>query len=292
MFFDYDMKVKNLLADLNRGLSFLRTSEDLVEYEDKMQKSLEEMEYYLYCMTNKFRKYNLNSFQSFIAKIKEEFKKSCGDFRKMEDFYNRYMALMREEFYKSVGESYSGHALFSGPGNIPPVSINEYLHDLHTDVMNNNYIFTGIPSIENEALSNSPVHLRGKSDERALALAVSLANSNLKSRQIDVLNLSNKILIMVRDYGHATTIEIRFEHGMAIMNYFVPKVTNYLLANELPGLTNKVTPETKFIRGIFEVPEEELVHRLPIFIEKIPTDDAFRLPGGILYDPDNSKHIA
>lgn len=97
---------------------------------------------------------------------------------------------------------------------------------------------------------------------------------------------------MVRDYGHATTIEIRFEHGMAIMNYFVPKVTNYLLANELPGLTNKVTPETKFIRGIFEVPEEELVHRLPIFIEKIPTDDAFRLPGGILYDPDNSKHIA
>lgn len=292
MFFDYDMKIKNLIVSLNEGLNFLRTSEDLVEYEDNMQKSLEEIEYYLYCMTNKFRKYRLRDFQSFLTIIKEEFKKSCGDFRKIEDFYNRRIALMREEFYKSVGESYSGFALFSGPGNIPPVSINEYLHDLHMDVMNSNYTFTNAPLIENEILSNSPVHLRGKTDERVLVLATSLANSNLNSRQIDVLNLSNKILIMARDYGHATTIEIKFERGMAVINYFIPKVTNYQLANELPGLTNKVTPETKFIRGVFEVPENELAYKISLFIKEIPTDDDLTLPGGKFYDPDDSKHIA
>lgn len=46
MFFDYDMKIKNLIVSLNEGLNFLRTSEDLVEYEDNMQKSLEEIEYF------------------------------------------------------------------------------------------------------------------------------------------------------------------------------------------------------------------------------------------------------
>ena len=81
-----------------------------------------------------------------------------------------------------------------------------------------------------------------------------------------------KLLMMVRDRGHALTIEITLNLQTARIEYFIPKLCNVDMINNLPGI-NKVNQDSIGATGIIETPINDLPNALFSFISKVPTDN-------------------
>lgn len=80
-----------------------------------------------------------------------------------------------------------------------------------------------------------------------------------------------KLLMMVRDRGHALSIEITLNGQNARLEYFIPKVCNVDMVNNLPGI-NRVNEDSIGATGVVETPVEELPNVLFNFISKVPMD--------------------
>lgn len=94
--------------------------------------------------------------------------------------------------------------------------------------------------------------------------------TNLESRYIRILSYDeNFVYVLIRDYGHATTLKIVKDHENVYVEYFIPTVTNFEKIQELPGL-NRVSryDDTGWATGSFNGNLEDLEE----FIRKIPTD--------------------
>ena len=86
-----------------------------------------------------------------------------------------------------------------------------------------------------------------------------------------ILSISdNHIIIMLRDFGHATTLDINIENKNAWIEYFIPKVCNYLMVNSLPGI-RKIEEGTysPTAKGMVVVKTADLPHYVNDFIKKI-----------------------
>ena len=82
----------------------------------------------------------------------------------------------------------------------------------------------------------------------------------------------SKLLIMIRDVGHALTFEITIKKDICEVDYFIPKICNAHMVNLLPGI-NKVKDNSFGAIGKFNVSVSELPNTLYNFIRKVPTDD-------------------
>ena len=82
----------------------------------------------------------------------------------------------------------------------------------------------------------------------------------------------NKLLIMIRDIGHALTFEITVNEKVCEINYFIPKICNAHMFNLLPGV-NRVNENSLGAIGKFNVSVDELPNTLYNFIKKVPKDD-------------------
>ena len=80
-----------------------------------------------------------------------------------------------------------------------------------------------------------------------------------------------KLIIMVRDRGHALTIEVTLNNNIARIEYFIPKLCNIEMINNLPGV-NKVNKNSIGATGVIETPINTLPGVLFDFISKVPTD--------------------
>jgi len=80
---------------------------------------------------------------------------------------------------------------------------------------------------------------------------------------------------MIRDFGHATTIEIDTSNPDSFfIRYQIPKIYDGIKVNQLPGI-NKVKPESisdTGASGRFICSPQELGQTIVNFIQKIPTD--------------------
>lgn len=81
-----------------------------------------------------------------------------------------------------------------------------------------------------------------------------------------------KLIMMVRDRGHALTIDISLNNDMARIEYFIPKLCNIEMINNLPGI-NKVNENSVGATGVMEVPINTLPSVLFDFISRVPTDN-------------------
>lgn len=77
--------------------------------------------------------------------------------------------------------------------------------------------------------------------------------------------------MMVRDVGHALTIEVTINNNIARMEYFIPKLCNINMINALPGV-NKVNENSIGATGVIETDISNLSGTLFYFISKVPTD--------------------
>lgn len=99
--------------------------------------------------------------------------------------------------------------------------------------------------------------------------------------------------MMIRDRGHALSIEIDTREENALVNYFVPKLCNEDMISKLKGL-NKIDELSKTATGMFEVPKEELSEKLFEFIEAVPMDkdmffEEIKMPSRFDFDKMDSR---
>lgn len=222
----------------------------------------------------------------FAKKITELSKKwiyefiSCKlDKDKLTNFYQSDVTNMSEEFVNSVKRECCGYSLFSFPLNSLKMcnSINELLHVMHVYVMNNEYILQSINVINTKKQDNAcPVTLYGEESELASNIFNSFPNE-LDVGWTDIVSFGDigKIVMMVRDRGHALSIEIDYDQDDIMVRYFIPKLCNIDIINSLPGI-NKVKEDANVFSGAtgrFATTRDKLTDDLYAFIAKVPTDD-------------------
>ena len=95
---------------------------------------------------------------------------------------------------------------------------------------------------------------------------------------------------MCRDKGHALSIEVDIEGDKSMIRYFIPKVCNPVLVNELKGV-NQVKQDAQFANGRFEVATEDLPMELFDFIAKVPADKEMFVFGGWHYQEEQNINI-
>lgn len=199
---------------------------------------------------------------------------SCGfDIIKLKKFYNCFISNMSMEFINSVKNECVGYTLFDGTASIEmAVSINELLHFIHSYVVNNDNILQSIPLLNQKNNKyNYPISLRG--------VEVSTFEQLFEQFPIDldvgwtdmVIINEKKLIMMVRDRGHALTIEITLNNDMARIEYFIPKLCNIDMINKLSGV-NKVNKDSIGATGAIEIPINALSETLIDFISKVPMD--------------------
>lgn len=94
--------------------------------------------------------------------------------------------------------------------------------------------------------------------------------------------------MMVRDRGHALSIEIEKENDKYYVKYFIPKICNIDMVNSLKGV-NKVTRDSKYTVGVFETDLERLPFEIINFISKVPMDNHMFIEGGKFYEGESMQ---
>ncbi len=198
---------------------------------------------------------------------------SCGfDINRLKRFYEIYVTNMDEAFINGVKHECVGYTS-NGTSSLELAnSLNEVLHFFHSYIVNNEEILQSIPLIsakQNE--SDYPIQLRGKKVEIFEQLFEQFP-TNLEVGWTDMVAINEKKLIMmVRDRGHALSTEISLSGDMARIEYFIPKLCNIDMINNLPGV-NKVDNNSIGATGAIEISKNDLPGVLFDFISKVPTD--------------------
>lgn len=287
-FFKYDLQVKKLMYESVLQDEDTYDQASLLKYEDKLFNSLKEMEYFLKEIVSSlgYDESALSYLKNKFEKINNEFLNAQGKPQKLKELYQKNISSMRGEFVESVNKGYKGYYLDYGKDIIEPQSINEYLHLFHAALVNDEKLYQSMPQLAfKEGNEECEIYLYGKQNDVAYSLFNNMPINDIDSR-VDILSLDERLLIMTRDIGHASMLEITFENDKAFVNYFIPKITNYLKANQLKGIT-KVDFESEFAKGMFEVDKASLNNEVYTLLCNIPKDvDMFEV-GGSLYNKTN-----
>ena len=138
--------------------------------------------------------------------------------------------------------------------------------------MNSDNILQSLPVIDEKKVDNNYyIRLRGNDNEFFHSIFSNFPNEiDIGTTDMIVLD-ENKLLMMIRDRGHATTIEVTIDGNRAKVDYFIPKLCNVDMINALPGV-NKVNPNSSGATGSFVTEKDALSRSLYIFISMIPMD--------------------
>lgn len=158
-------------------------------------------------------------------------------------------------------------------------TINDYLHAFHFYIVNNEKIFHSMPIIDRKInKDDEPIILFGKEND----LSRDLFNKypvELGTGEVDILSFDDHLLMMIRDVGHALSVDSTIENDNIRVSYFVPKSCNIEKVNKLKGVT-KLDPLTSDMfsptNGEFVCKKEDFTSEMIDFISNVPTDiDAF-----------------
>lgn len=219
----------------------------------------------------------LNKITELEKKTKKDFYKCGLDIQRLRNFYKSNISDMDPDFINLVKDTCQGYTTIGDVSALKYCrTLNEALHFFHSYIMNNEVILQSIPeTVSKENINGELICLRGTKNEFFESVYSKFPTSlNVGFTDLVIIN-ERKMLIMVRDRGHALTIEITINNNTARIEYFIPKICNIDMVNALPGI-NKVGDNSIGATGIVEVPAAKLPEFLFYFIEKVPTDsDAF-----------------
>lgn len=275
-FFEVDTRIKKEMNNMAPSMIKYYDEASINKYTDDLNDSLVYIFNELRCIVLDLiggDPYVLEKITYLESNIKKEFY-SCGfDINKLKLFYQKYVSNMEKDFVDSVKNECVGYKIGGRLTSVEKAtSINEMLHFLHSYIVNNDYILMSIPLLDEKNNEyDYPIRLRGMDSDIFRNLFDSFP-ADLDVGDTDMVAISDKkILIMVRDRGHALSIEISLNNGIARIEYFVPKLCNVDMINKLPGV-NKVNNDSIGATGVIEVPIEYLSDTLFDFISKVPTD--------------------
>lgn len=157
-------------------------------------------------------------------------------------------------------------------------TINELLHVLHTHLENSNRILGSVPIIDKIEITAPHTNqvlkslLLGEPDNELARSIFDLLP--VKTRYAYVVGLKDKTLLMVRDVGHALTMQIiEGEDGQYNVNYFIPKVTNADDIVKLPVEQQTLDYNNGIAYGQFTLPKDNAAQSICSFIDMIPGDE-------------------
>ncbi len=283
-FFKYDIEVKNILHSTYPKEEYRYSKETLIEYSDSLFKALNDIEYYIGAILDKFdflepdKKY----FKNLISAYKDELIKSGYDFNKLKHFHDVCFANMREDLVNKVGENCFGEGGWGVSLN-EAKSLNEVLHVVHQTIVNNQNNYRNLPVLASKKNNEgNNITLYGTPNEISDKIFLSFPEA-LNTDYVEIMSLKDdKVIMMVRDVGHALSIEIEKENDKYYVKYYIPKICNIDMVNNLKGV-NKVTKESRYTVGMFETTPDKLPLEIADFVLKVPTDNDMYIKGGSLY---------
>lgn len=290
-FFKRDLEMKMMLQKLFPTTDKGYDGESVIKYNEELTNSLEIMEYYIVRTMTEF-----DNFFSYIPDIKKKFQEfrkqieTCFDYKKLSGYYTKIFADMDPGYINEINSEVFGYYLFSKSGLInKAATINEMFHFIHHYITNTEHYYNQIPKLGQKMLANEEaITLYGKENEYSKKLFEQIP-LDLNCGMTDIMSLSNnKIIMLIRDKGHALSIEIDISDDMCLVNYFIPKVCNVDIVNSLKGV-NPVNENSKFTTGQFHTDKVNLIKNIYDFIAKVPGDAEMFIEGGKYYDAGKIK---
>lgn len=168
-------------------------------------------------------------------------------------------------------------------------SLNEITHVVHTFASQNEEILTGLARWGTSKNAEGECVAVG-ADTPFARQVFSTASSfftSLQSPQLFVLGHDGGAHLMLRDYGHATTLALTPDgKGDVVIHFFIPKVIDDRCLKALPGevVSYKGEYTARVAKGVFKVAQEDLAPALTQFIKLLPTD-THHLPAGAFTVP-------
>ena len=278
-FFELNLKLKDFILKVQpEALNF--GHEFYIEYVDKVidgLKKVEEIFYYFvdYTGMNPFVKDIIREKFNILRKTFIDCDKEYIELRKA---YEKAIYSMTPGIDKSLGKNFYGYkgdrkemAVFDELN-----TVNDMLHAFHFYLINNEDFYDKMPIIDKKTESEyeHEINLCGIDNELARDLFDNFPKEIVTLRT-DILSFEDTILIMARDLGHALTIEVQKEDDHLRVRYFIPKVCNVEMVNQLKGVT-KLKPEISDMfsstTGEFVVNESDFVSEMVDFLKSVPTD--------------------
>ena len=284
-FFEIDLEIKKIIHQLafNKNIS---SNDYLVKYSDDLCSNLEIIQYYFISLAYRFNfgTFVINSINELFCNYKENLI-SCGCYYdKLNDFYKKYISNMNVELVDKINDTCIAYTDRYGLNLISDIkTINELLHLFHSYIVNNEWYYKSIDEIsKKQNFERYDIVLRGNDNPVALEIFNKFPYE-LSCGPTDIVSLSDKILIMARDRGHALTIEITIQNDKCFVTYFIPKICNAIMVNKLKGV-KKVDENANFTVGMFETDINNISNEIIDFIRKVPMDEHMMIEGGLLYN--------
>lgn len=281
-FFKIDLKIKDLILKTKPNEKIYDTS-GAIKYVDNLIKELDTIKDYFFWVIDT---YNMspylkdvinNSFDEYDEKLLN----SNYDYDRLTRIYEECILKMTSGLEKELQKNLFGYNI-----NRKEVksfekckTINDYLHAFHFYIVNNEKIFHSMPIIDRKInKDDEPIILFGKEND----LSRDLFNKypvELGTGEVDILSFDDHLLMMIRDVGHALSVDSTIENDNIRVSYFVPKSCNIEKVNKLKGVT-KLDPLTSDMfsptNGEFVCKKEDFTSEMIDFISNVPTDiDAF-----------------
>lgn len=280
-FFKDDLLIKNLIHNSFPNPADRYDFLGNISYAKKLENNLDKIEIIIMRLIKTYVGTFYISYIEVLFSYYQKMIRDCDmDYQKLENIFNKIFVNMSPELINKVNEGILGYYaqldIVSILSNAK--SISEILHVLHSYVVNNE----GLLQSCNLISQKDETMLYGISTPIAKNIYDSLDDYFSDSPKIILSLNETHIIIMLRDFGHATTLDINIENGEAWIDYFIPKVCNYLMVNELPGI-RKVDEKSKWAKGTLRIKVNELGAYINNFIKKIPTDDDMFVKGGAMY---------
>ena len=272
-FFEIDLKIKKLLMELAPNSYDNSSPNAKMKYIDKVVDYTKAFKRYFTIISDTMALIDKKYIKKFFLNIENEIYKFDYRYDNVNDIYKNLFADMSPALVNEINETNVGYTLFNGISTKNCRTINELLHALHSFVINNDYIYNMIPPIK----TNGDIKLRGYNSFLAEQLFDSLPN-NTEASYIDILGLSpTHFIVMFRDLGHATTIEVTEENDKVFVSYFIPKLCNVEMIKKLKGI-NKIKNSDNdgvigWATGDYIVTKEEFLRETMNLIQMIPTDE-------------------
>ncbi len=288
-FMNADLIIKNIIAICEPKEEYGYNEESIINYQDKLLKSLQEIKSQfnkiLDCFEDSIQnKLSGNSLHNQVEDIfnsyKEKLTNCIPTYENLKNLYQICFANMNKELIFNLRSKCKGYTVFNGslfPESFLKysTSINDLLHIFHVCFMNSEYRYRAIPVLEEKQAEfdeEDKITLRGVPNERAKQI---YDNIPYKVGETDIVAFPNgKIIMMIRDVGHATTIEIDDvkDDGRTWIRYFIPKICNLDMVKEIQGCGITYDDNHKPIFATGSIDTQNVAKDVIDLIEKIPTD--------------------
>ncbi|MBR3199437.1 MAG: hypothetical protein IKG27_05435 [Bacilli bacterium] len=269
-----DNRIKNEMIRYSLPKNLTLTNEELIRFSDSLYNSVIYMYEELIKISSDFL--NDSKLLEKINKKKDSFigeLKRCDDTVKLRNIYKNYVTDIDPSFISDLKNECVGYTFRYPTNSIEKAStVNELLHLIHFYVMNNNDILQSCDKVASKK-NDSLKEIRLFGDKYNLGEVIfNSFPSSLDVGQTDIVSIfPNLVIMMIRDRGHALTLEIRKEDDIISVNYFIPKICSVSMVNKLPGV-EKVNEDSFATVGSFQSKSEDFLINLYEFIDMVPTD--------------------